>query len=213
MGWSMVDSSRGGRVLLNCALGCVGICRAKTIGVDLHLEVVLQCSVWHSVCVSLRIEYIYCNGGMCYGYTAGLSCLNLRSGWIKIPDVISGQGSVNWLTEWSSSDMKEIYISGSTPVDGGVWFWEHWFTDAELEVGFVPKSLDIKILHSSLNNIGYVKWNYMPEATREGLKHLVYHYYYYHYSLTNYNSWCTCLVMLVALCSVVPYQWSICKTL
>ena len=36
--------------------------------------------------------------------------------------------------------------------------------------------------------IGYVKWNYMPEAPREGLKPLVYHYYYYHYLLTNYNS-------------------------
>ena len=62
---------------LNCALRCVGISRAKTIGVDLHLEAVLQCSVWHSVCVTLGIEYIYCNGGMCYESAAGLSCLNL----------------------------------------------------------------------------------------------------------------------------------------
>ena len=41
---------------LNFALGCVGISRAKTIGVDLHLEVVLQFSVWHSVCETLGIE-------------------------------------------------------------------------------------------------------------------------------------------------------------
>ena len=157
----MVNSCLGVRYFhisgsLNYALRCVGISRAKTIGVDLHLEAVLQCSVRHSVCTTLEIEYIYCNGGMCYGSAAGLSCLNLRTGWIKRPrpDVIPGQGSVNWLTEWSSSDMKEIYISGSTPVDGGVWFWEHWFTDAELEVGFVPKSLDFKILHSL-----QVMWN------------------------------------------------------
>ena len=67
----------------------------KTIGVDLHLKVVLQCSVWHSICVTLEMEYIFFTGGMCYRSAVGLSCLNLRAGGIKRSDVISRQGSVN----------------------------------------------------------------------------------------------------------------------
>ena len=63
--------------------------------VDLHLAVVLQCSVRHSVCVTLGMEYIYCPGGMCYISAVGLSCLSPRSGGIKRSDVISRQVSVN----------------------------------------------------------------------------------------------------------------------
>ena len=45
----MMNSSLGVRYFhisgsLNCALRCVGISRAKTIGVELHFEVVLKCS-------------------------------------------------------------------------------------------------------------------------------------------------------------------------
>ena len=42
---------------LNCALGCLVICQAKMIGVDLHLKVVLQ-----FVFVTLGIEenLLYC---------------------------------------------------------------------------------------------------------------------------------------------------------
>ena len=59
---------------LNCALRCVGISQAKTIGVDQHLEVVVKYSVWHSVSVTQGIVYIYCTGGMCYASAAVWSC-------------------------------------------------------------------------------------------------------------------------------------------
>ena len=74
----------------------MGISRAKTISFDLHLEVELQCML--NVAQYLHetgIEYIYYTGGMCYGYSEGLSCLKLISGGIKISDVISRQGSVD----------------------------------------------------------------------------------------------------------------------
>ena len=94
-----MDSSRGvghSYILgsLNCVMGCEGACRAKTISVDLHLEVLLQYSVWHSVYMALGIEYIYCKGRMCYGSAVSLSGLNLRSGGIKRSDVMSTQSSV-----------------------------------------------------------------------------------------------------------------------
>ena len=68
-----------GRVLIHnrftllCFGMCVEICHAKMIGVDRHIEVVLQCSMWQSVYVSLGIENLYCTGGMCYGSAALLS--------------------------------------------------------------------------------------------------------------------------------------------
>ena len=43
--------------------------RAKTIGPDFDLEVVLQYSDWHSV--HEGIGYIYYNGGICYGPDEG----------------------------------------------------------------------------------------------------------------------------------------------
>ena len=63
--------------------------------------------------------------------------------------------------------MKEIYISGSTPVDGSVMsvpdctgtHVQSWIS------GFVPKCLDIEISQSSCM-IDCVKWNSMPVATR-----------------------------------------------
>ena len=64
----------------------MGICRAKTIDVDLHLEVVV------------RVTQCLCDtgvtGGMCYSSAVGLSGLNLRSSEVIRSDAMSRQGSV-----------------------------------------------------------------------------------------------------------------------
>ena len=65
LGLFMVNSSLGVRYFyisgsLNCALRCMGICRAKTSDVDLHFEEVLPWSVCtlHSAHKTLRLWYI-----------------------------------------------------------------------------------------------------------------------------------------------------------
>ena len=72
----------------------------------------------HSFHDTLEIEYIYCCGGMSNGYDAGLSGLNLGSGGFKTFDMMSREGSVIQMTELSSSNMKEIYITGHALGDG-----------------------------------------------------------------------------------------------
>ena len=63
-------------------LGFVGTCPAKMIGVDLHLEIVQQYSVWYSVYMTQGTEYTYCSGLLCSRSVVGLFGLNLRSGGI-----------------------------------------------------------------------------------------------------------------------------------
>ena len=62
---------------LNCGLRCVGICQAMTSGVDLHFEVVLPWSVWHSFCKTLRLGYTRCTWGISYSYALAINGLNL----------------------------------------------------------------------------------------------------------------------------------------
>ena len=61
---------------------------AKPIGVDLHFDVVLFCSVWRNAYETLGIGWIYCTGRVCYGSAVGLSVVNLGSSGIKRFDVM-----------------------------------------------------------------------------------------------------------------------------
>ena len=88
VGYSCISGS------LSCTLGCVGISRAKTSGVDLHAEVVYFCSVWHRAHVVLGMKCICCSMGMCGGFAVELSSLHLGSGSFRNVDKISIQGSV-----------------------------------------------------------------------------------------------------------------------
>ena len=66
-GYSCISGS------LNCALRCAEICRAKSSDVDLHFEVVLLKSVWHSAHKTLRLGHNCCIWGMCYSFVVELN--------------------------------------------------------------------------------------------------------------------------------------------
>ena len=87
---------------------------------------------------------------------------------------------------WSSSDIKEIYISGNKAVDGDVWSWQHWYTF--LDFGFWSEvSGHWNFSFSCM--IDCVKLSSIPEAPRQGLKPLV-HYIYINkvFSVNNIKS-------------------------
>ena len=83
--------------------------------------------------------------------------------------------------------MKKIYIFWSTPVEGDVWSWQHWYTGVELDFGFCSKvSEDWNFSFSCM--IGCGKWSSMPETPSKGLKPSKY-YYYHNNSSSNLVVW------------------------
>ena len=59
---------------------------------DLHFEVVLPCSIWHSAHESLVTGFINLTGGMCYEYFQQLIVQNLLSEDLKKILMISRKG-------------------------------------------------------------------------------------------------------------------------
>ena len=85
------------------------IYQAMTSGVDLHFEVVLPWSVWHSARKTMRLECTQCIWVMRYCFAVDLNGLNLGTGYLrktKLVDVMYRQDLV--LAECFTSHMKGI---------------------------------------------------------------------------------------------------------